>query len=98
MYSLQLPKERIKIIAKGVSRSHVLKNLKHLDSLHNIQTTKSSVRTITSQKHAVKTQEVNKLCLSAFDDKRYNLPDGMTTLAHGYFRIAKLNARTNKNN
>ena len=101
MYFLKLPNGRIKITAKGVSRSHVLKNLKHMDYLHTLQTTKSSFatfRSITSHKHAVKTQEVNKLCLSAFEDKRYILPDGVTTLAHGHFRIAKLNAETNKNN
>ena len=62
-------------------------NLKHNDYLQTLQTTKSSdatVRTITSQKHVVKTQELNKLCLSAFDDKRYILPDGVSTLAHGH--------------
>ena len=64
MYSLKLPNGRIKITAKGVSRSHVRKNLKHKDYLHTLQTTKSSyatLRTITSHKNAVKTQEVNKL-------------------------------------
>ena len=100
MYSLKLPNGHIKITAKGVSRSHILKNLKHKDYLHNLQTTKSSyatVRTITSQKQAVKTQEVNKLCLSPFDDKRYILPDGVSTLPHGYFRIPGLNAEAKNN-
>ena len=100
MYSLKLPNSRIKITAKGVSRSHILKNLKHKDYFHTIQTTKSSYdtfRTTTSQKHAVKTQEVNKLCLSAFDDKRYILPDGGSTLAHGHFRIPELNAQAKNN-
>ena len=86
---------RYGINSKSVSRSHILKNLKHKDYLHTLQTTKSSnatFRTITSQKHAVKTQEVNKLCLSAFDDKRYILSDGVSTLAHGHFRIPRLNA------
>ena len=95
MYSLKLPNGRIKITAKGVSRSHILKNLKHKDYLHTIQTTKSSYatfRTTTSQKHAVKTQEVNKLCLSEFDDKRYILFDGVSALAHEHFRIPRLNA------
>ena len=99
MYFLNLPNGRMKITAEGVSRSHVLKNLKHEDYLHTLQTTKSSYatfRTITSQKHAVKAHEVNNLCLSAFDDKRYILPDGVSTLAHGHFRIAELNAETKK--
>ena len=101
MYSLKLPNERIKITAKGVSRSHVLRNLKDTDYLHTLQTTKSfyaTFRTITSHKHAVKTQEINKLCLSAFDDKRYILPDGVSTFAHRHFRIAKLYVAANKNN
>ena len=58
MYYLKLPNGRMKITANGVSRSHVLKNLKHKDYRHTLQTTKSSYatfRTITSQKHAVKT-------------------------------------------
>ena len=99
MYSLKLPNGRIKITAKELSRSHVLENLQHKDYLHTLQTTKSSYatfRTIASHKHAVKTQEVNKLCLSAFDDKRYILPDGMSTLAPGHFRIAELNAKRKK--
>ena len=95
MYSLKLPKGRIKITAKEVSRSHILNNLKHKDYLHTLPTTKSSYatfRTITSQKHAVKTQEVNKLCLLAFVDKRYILSDGVSTLSHGHFRIPGLNS------
>ena len=97
MYSLMLPNGRIKITTKGVSRSHLLKNLKHKDYLDTLQTTKSSYatyRTITSHKHVVKTQEVNKLCLSAFDDKRYIYLT--STLAHGHFGIAELNAETKK--
>ena len=83
MYSLKLPNGRIKITAKGVSRSHVLKNFKHNNYRHTLQTTKASYatfRTITSHMHAVKTQEANKLCLLAFDDKRYILPDGVSML------------------
>ena len=86
---------RIKIAAKGVSRSHVFK--KHMDYLHNLQTTKASYTaftTITSHKYAVKTEEVSKLCLSEFDNKRYILPDLVTTLADGHFEIVKLNAET----
>ena len=94
MYSLKLPNGRIKISAKGVSRSHILKNVKHQDYLHTLQTTKSyaTFKVITSQKHAVKAQEINKLRLSAFDDKRYVLPEGVSTLAYGQFRFPGLNA------
>ena len=95
MYSLKLPNGRIKITAKEVSRSHILKNLRHKDYLHTFQinhVTYATFKIITSQKHAVKTEEVNKLCLSAFDDKIYILSDGMSILAHGHLRIPELNA------
>ena len=100
MYSFKLPNGRIKITAYGVSSSNILKHLKHVDYLHTIKTKKSSnatFRTITSQKHAVKTQEFNKLCLSAIDDKRYILPDGASTHANGHnIIIAELNAEAKK--
>ena len=50
-------------------------------------------RRIRSYKHIRKTIEINKKCLSAYDDKRYILPDGVHTLAHDHFRIADLNAQ-----
>ena len=50
-------------------------------------------RTIRSYKHILKTIEINKKCLSAYDEKRYILPDEVHTLAHGHFRIADLNAQ-----
>ena len=33
------------------------------------------------------TEEINKIALSANDDKRYILEDGITTLAHGHYAI-----------
>jgi len=36
--------------------------------------------------------EINKSCLSAFDDKRYILDDGVHTLAYGHESIAHLHA------
>ena len=35
-----------------------------------------------SKKHKIGTYDVNKISLSCFDDKRYILNDGITTLAH----------------
>ena len=101
IYSLNLQNGRNKITANGVSRSHVFNNLKHNNYSNTLQSTKASnatLRTVTSHKHAVKTEEVNKVCLSAFDDKRRILPDGMYTLARGHFGIAPLNAEMEENN
>ena len=33
--------------------------------------------------------EVNKIALSAFDDKRYYLADGIHSLAYGHYKIQK---------
>ena len=42
---------------------------------------------IRSHKHNVFTEEVNKVALSANDDKRYILEDGINTLALGHYKI-----------
>ena len=42
---------------------------------------------IRSHKHNVFTEEVNKVALSANDDERYILEDGINTLALGHYRI-----------
>ena len=42
---------------------------------------------IRSDNHKLFTYNVNKIGLSVFDDKRFILDDGITTLAHGHHRI-----------
>ena len=79
------------------SRSHILKKkIKHIDHLHTSKSSFATFTTITTQKHVVKTQEGNKLCLSIFYDERYILPDGVSTFAYGHFRIPGLNAKAKK--
>ena len=40
-----------------------------------------------SYNHEVYTEEINKVALSALDDKRYILSDGIHTLAWGHYKI-----------
>ena len=41
---------------------------------------------IRSHRHELFTEEINKIALSANDDKRVILEDGIHTLAHGHWR------------
>jgi hypothetical protein len=40
-----------------------------------------------TDKHVIKTAEINKIGLSPFDDKRYICDDGVSTLAHGHYSL-----------
>ena len=42
---------------------------------------------IRSHLHEIFTEEVNKVALSADDDKRAVLADGINTLAYGHWRV-----------
>jgi len=50
----------------------------------------SNMKVIRSQKHRMYTMNINKVSLSAYDDKRYILNDGFTSLAYGHYRIQSL--------
>ena len=41
------------------------------------------MKTIRSKHHELGSYEINKISLSAFDDKRYILEDGITSRAYG---------------
>ena len=40
-----------------------------------------------STKHNISLVSQNKISLSCYDDKRYILDDGITTLAYGHYKI-----------
>lgn len=76
--------------AKGVSRSVVKKCLTHADyynALFNqVQRNDPMVR-LASTNHKIRTVVQTKASLSCYDDKRYILPDGIRSLAHGHYLI-----------
>ena len=48
---------------------------------------KHSMKSIKSYKHIIKSCEITKYSLSCFDNKRYILEDGITTLAYGFSAV-----------
>ena len=75
---------------KGVKKSVVKKSITHEDYKKCLTDQKPQLRkmnVIRSYKHNVFTEEVNKVALSANDDKRYILEDGINTLALGHYKI-----------
>ena len=75
---------------KGVKKQVVESSITHEDYKTCLRTGKEQLRKqniIRSYEHEVYTEEVNKIALSALDDKRYILSDGIHTLAWGHYRI-----------
>ena len=69
---------------KGVKKQVVENSITHEDYKTCLTTGKEQLRKqniLRSYEHEVYTEEVNKIALSALDDKRYILSDGMHTLA-----------------
>ena len=93
MYSILLPNGKPKFTVKGVSRRYIRKHLHHKLYLRTLKETESTIvtfSTIRSLMQQINTLEVTKKCVSAFDDKRYILNDGITTLAYGDYTIAQM--------
>ena len=75
---------------KGVKTQVVKNSITHEDYKTCLKTGKEQLRKqniIRSYEHEVYTEEVNKIALSAADDKRYILGDGIHTLAWGHYKI-----------
>ena len=75
---------------KGIKKQVVATSIKHEDYKTCLTTGKEQLRKqniIRSYEHEVFTEEVNKVALSALDDKRYILGDGIHTLAWGHYKI-----------
>jgi hypothetical protein len=88
MYSLYVGKEKpTKTALKGIAKSYVKKHVCHqafLKTLLTKQCTTAQFLRFRSVNHEIKTWEITKICLSAFDDKRYLENDGIHSLAYGH--------------
>ena len=75
---------------KGIKKQVVESSISHEDYKTCLLTGKEQLRKqniLRSYNHEVYTEEVNKIALSALDDKRYILKDGIHTLAWGHYKI-----------
>ena len=86
MYSISAG-GRQKLSAKGVCR-YAQKHLTH-DVYEKVLQTYRSIKLLNtrigSTKHQIQTIQINKVSLSCFDDKRFLLEDGISTLPHGHY-------------
>ena len=87
MYSLLVSRELMKMTAKGVKSSYIEKHVNHQTFLHTLQNktcTTAEFLNFRSRNHTIETQQIKKICLSAYDDKRFLLWDGKNSLAYGH--------------
>ena len=78
---------------KEIKKQVVESSISHEDYKTCLLTGKEQLRKqniLRSYNHEVYTEEVNKVALSALDDKRYILSDGIHTLAWGHYKIKDL--------
>ena len=91
-YKMYEGEEEIKK-CKGIKKQVVESSISHEDYKTCLLTGKEQLRKqniLRSYNHEVYTEEVNKVALSALDDKRYILKDGVHTLAWGHYKIKDL--------
>ena len=75
---------------KGVKKQVAESSITHEDYKTCLRTGKEQLRKqniLRSYEHEVYTEEINKIALSAADDKRHILSDGIHTLAWGHHKI-----------
>ena len=76
-----------KVYIRGIILILNMMNLKILNK--NKKVIRHDMRGIKSKNHNITTYEKNKISLSAFDDKRYILDDGINTLPYGHKDILR---------
>lgn len=78
--------------AKGISKPTIQKKLYfelYEKALFENKEKIESMDLIRSHSHQLFVERVHKKCLSGFDDKRYLLPDSITSYAYGHYKINK---------
>jgi hypothetical protein len=95
MYSLLVEKDKpSKRTAKGVKRGFVEKRVRHemyLETLRTRLCTRANFVSFRSLSHNIQTVNFSRICLSAYDDKRYVCRDGIATIAYGHYKLRTQN-------
>ena len=93
LYSYKMEEGKENKKCKGIKKVVVEKSITHKDYKTCLETGKEQLRRqniIRSYEHTLYTEEVNKIALSAADDKRYLLKDSYDTLAWGHYKIKEM--------
>ena len=93
LYSYKMEEGTEKKRCKGIKKAVVAKSIRHENYKTCLQTGKEQYRTqniLRSYEHDIYLEEINKIALSAADDKRYLLKDSFDTLAWGHYKIKYL--------
>ncbi len=88
-YSFKTSDGKVEKKCKGVKKYVVSKHITHEDYKECLFTKISQLRTmntIRSRKHEVGSERINKTALSADDDKRIIMEDGIHTMAYGHHK------------
>ena len=90
MYSYQKvsgsSSQTVKGIVKAVKKNQIRHDM-YKETLFGQKEMHHSMISIKSENHQIGTYQINKKSLSCFDDKRFILEDGFTTLAYGYKKV-----------
>jgi hypothetical protein len=89
MYAFKCGEDEKKV-AKGIGKATVKADIsfqQYAETLNKQRHTTVQMQSIRSDLHRLYSVETTKIGLSCFDDKRYILPDGVSTLPHGHYRI-----------
>ena len=84
-------KDKEKLVrCKGTVKSTIRDNItidSIVNTIKNSTITKHDNYCIRSKKHQLGIYKINKVSLSCYDDKRFILKDGITSYAHGHYKI-----------
>ena len=90
LYSYKMFEGKEEKKCKGIKKSVVRKDISHEDYKECLFSKKPQMRkmnVIRSRRHEIFSETVNKIALSANDDKRIILEDRISTLSYGHYKI-----------